>query len=130
MIYYKHKLTGEVIGSLNNLRDLVIGTGVTSFNTITDVIMPNRVLGNGIICHCMTHVHIRDNYNRISRAKALEICPDFGQWRHIDDQHNYSVTYLGHRYLQDLEPMRKKPFGTPFTEYGKKRTLEYQMELN
>lgn len=130
MIYYKHNITGEVIASLNNLRDLVTGNGITQFNTITDVIIPDRVAGNGIICHCMTHTHIRDNYKRISKAKAFEICPDFGQWRHVDDQHNFSVTYLAHRYLDELKPMRKKPFGTPFTEYGKKRTIEHQMALN
>lgn len=128
MIYYKHNQTGDVIGSLNNLRDLV--TGNSTFVTITDVIFPNSVLGSGIICHCMTHTYIRDNYKRISRKMALELCPDFGQWRHVDDQYNMSVTYLGDIYLDQLKPMRKAPFGTAFTEYGKKRIEEYQTTFN
>ncbi len=128
MIYYKHNITGEVIASLNNIREII--DGGNTFKVITDVIMPQRAIGNGVICHCMSYVYIRANYKRISKAKAFEICPDFGQWRHVDDQYNMSVTYLGYRYLDELKPMRKKPFGTPFTEYGKKRTIEHQMALN
>lgn len=124
MKYYQHNQTGEVIASLENIRQIM--DGGNTFKVVTDVIMPETVIGNGVICHCMSYVYIRDNYKRISKAKALEICPDFGQWRHVDDEHNMSVTYLGSIYLNQLKPMRKKPFGTPFTEYGKKRTAEYQ----
>lgn len=128
MIYYKHNTTGEVIASLENIREVI--DGGNTFKVITDVIMPQRAIGNGVICHCMSYVYIRANYKRISKAKALEICPDFGQWRHVDDEHNRSVTWLGELYLNELKPMRKKPFGTPYTDYGKKRTAEYQMALN
>lgn len=119
MKYYQHKLTQEVIGVIDNLMDLIDES--TNVKSITYVIIPDKVLGNGILCHCMSYNTIRVAYNRISKTKALEICQDFGQWRHVDDAYNKSVSYFWHLYLQKLLPMRKKPFGTAYTEFGEKR---------
>ena len=116
MIYYQHKITGEVIASLNNLRDLITGSNFHDCDVITDVIIPDKVLGQGIICHCMTYPHIRENYKRVSKVKALEICPDFGQWRHVHDKLNHTVRYWGYRHLEELMPVRKKPFGISFNK--------------
>lgn len=128
MIYYQHKKTGQIIGSLNNFRDLINADG--SISSITDVIIPDKWIGNGIICHCMTYSYIRDNYKRISKKLAYELFPDFGQWRHIDDDVNFSVTYFGFRYLFELKPMRVNGFGTAFTEKGKSKREQLQTILN
>lgn len=42
MIYYKHNTTGEVIASLNNIREII--DGGNTFKVITDVIMPQRAI--------------------------------------------------------------------------------------
>lgn len=108
--YYKHKVTGELILSLNNLRDLIDGNGKRC-GCITDVIIPNYKLGNGIISTVMDYRTIRNNYQRINKKHALTIYPDFGQWRHINDTENDSVTIYGKHYLNELIPMRKNGFG-------------------
>lgn len=129
MIYYKHKTSGEIIGSLNNLRDLIDMNG--NMSCITDVIIPNIGLGNGIISHCMYYSYIRQNYKRIRKTDALLAYPDFGQWRHIDDEHNFSILHLGGNYLHELLPMRSVGFGIAFTALGKaKLNKNKEMELS
>lgn len=130
MRYYKHKTTGEIIGVTGGLRDLIDGNGnVTA--CITEVVLPNKWLGNGIISHMMSFTEIQKWYKRTNRKEAFAMYPDFGQWRHIDDvRHNISVTYYGSHYLNELIPMREHGFGTPFTKEGKEKRELFQTILN
>jgi hypothetical protein len=128
MKYYTHKTTGELMASIENLRDLIID-GETK-QCITDVIFPYRWLGNGIISHCMSYVEIHNNYKQISKKKAIEICSDFGQYRHVDDDLNRSVTWLAKLHNRELEPIRKFGFGTPFTDKAKVNRKEFDKQFN
>ena len=62
MKYYQNKTTGEIIG-VENLRELIdfptemsinLGFKGYSRNSIVDVIMPNKILGNGIVSFTMS----------------------------------------------------------------------------
>ena len=126
MKFYQHKQTGELMGSLDNLRDLIIGNTVTC---VTDVVYPYRWLGNGIISHCTTYEEIRNNYKRISKIKAKKLCKDFGQWRHIDDIGNRTIIRNGQYHLGELLDKREIGFGRPFTELAKKLEEKRVSEL-
>lgn len=110
MYYYKHKQTGNIIGSLNNIRDLVDCDG-NRIGCITDVVIPNKIVGNGVICHIMSYGELRKGYKKTNKKEALSMYPDFGQYRHRGDTKNFSVTYLGERYLDELKPIRKSDYG-------------------
>ena len=97
---------------------------------ITDVIFPYRWLGNGIISHCMRYVEINKNYKRITKKKAMELCPDFGQYRHIDDDLNQSITWLASVHNEELKPLRAYGFGTPFTEKANDTRKEFNKRFN
>jgi hypothetical protein len=109
-LYYQHKITGQVILSLNNLRDLIDENGKFS-GCITDIIIPDYKLGYGIISTVIHYKTIRNNYKRINKNVAHSIHPDFVQWRHVNDRENKSVTILGKSYLNDLIPIRKDGYG-------------------
>ena len=126
MKYYQHKQTGELLGSLHNLRNLIINGKEMP---VTEVVRPNHLLGCGIISELMEYVEIYKNYKRISKKKALQICPDFGQMRHVDEVENYSI----HRVASDiieLLPIRTFGRGIAFTKEGKKRKSIYHTIQN
>lgn len=113
MYYYKHKKTGQIIGSLHNLRDSYDADG-NRVGCFTDVVMPNVCVGNGIICHIMDYRELKKGYKRTNKAEALAQTPDFGQLRHIDDKNNWNISYLGDRYNKELLPIREKGIGISF----------------
>lgn len=117
-LYYQHKITGQVILSLNNLRDLIDEDGKRC-GCITDIIIPDYKLGNGIICTVIQYKTLYSNYKRINKKDALSIHPVFKQWRHINDTTNKSVNVYGRKYLYDLSPMRKDGFGIDFRKSTK-----------
>lgn len=103
MKYLQHKQTGEIILSLENLRELIDDEG--QMNVLTEVVIPNKWLGNGVISHLMSYPYIQKNYKRISKKKALILCPCVAQWRHIDDENNESVR---RRFLHDYSILKEK----------------------
>lgn len=113
MYYYQHKETGNIIGSLNNWRDFVDGNG-KMIGVLTDVILPNVILGQGIISHLMDYRELKRCYKRVSRDKAFEMYPDFGQYRHRDDTINQTIHTTAQWYLDELKPIRKSNFGIKF----------------
>lgn len=113
MLYYQHKETGKIIGSLHSWHDKINAKGEFD-GVITQIVMPDVQLGNGIICHLMDYRDLQKGYKRISKKIALEKYPDFGQLRHVDDMHNKSITYTAQRYLDELKPIREKGFGNSF----------------
>lgn len=93
MRYYENKKTGEIMASYHNLRDVILPTdnnhiklGWVDYKimVVTDVILPNKILGNGIITYCMPYTFIRDNYKRIKKAKAFERYPNLHQYTYQD----------------------------------------------
>ena len=109
MLYYEHKRTEDVICSLNNQRDLINGKGEQQ-TTITDVIIPNYKLGTGVISTVMDYETLKNNYRRINKRQAYSKYPDFGQWRHVNDKNNASVSNYGFYYLNLLLGKREKGF--------------------
>lgn len=93
MKYYIHKKTNEPMGLIGCTMIDLVGDEVNSIyptqseerKTIYLVVFPNRILGNGIQFHSITHSTL-DNFKRINIRKFNEICPDFGQYRHKDDK--------------------------------------------
>lgn len=134
MRYYQHKQTGELLGSLHNLREYVqeggsFDPGPKRTQVLTEVIRPNKLLGNGVISELMNYPDINKHYKRISKKKAFQICPDFGQMRHVDTQYNYSVCRVASD-LQELLPIRSFGRGVAFTKEGKKRKSMYHTIQN
>ena len=94
MKYYQNKTTGEIIG-VENLRELLsfpteqsISLGFKGYSrqSIVDVIMPNKILGQGIDTFSMSCTFLKENYKRISKKIALAKYPDFHQYRFEDLQ--------------------------------------------
>ena len=134
MRYYQHKQTGELLGSLHNLREYVQEGGnfdpsPKRTQVLTEVIRPNKLLGSGVIIELMNYPDINKHYKRISKKKALQICPDFGQMRHVDSLDNYSINRLASDFVE-LSPIRTFGCGIAFTKEGKYRKSIYQTIQN
>lgn len=92
MKYYQNKITGEIIG-IENMREVIshpteqsikCGRTTYSYEVVYDMICPNKILGNGIVSHCITWSYLNTNYKRIRREIALEKHLNFKQYRHSD----------------------------------------------
>lgn len=114
MKYYKHKQTGKIIGVLGSLIDLVDGDG--NISVITQIILPEKQLGNGILYHSMKFSDISKNYKRTNKKEAFEMYPDFGQLRHKETVYNRDIKVLAKYYLGELQPLREKGFGYSFNK--------------
>ena len=115
MRYYKHKQTGKIIGVLGSLIDLVDSNG--NIEMITQVVFPEKQLGNGILFHTMKFSDISNNFKRTNKKEAFEMYPDFGQFRHKDTVYNRDIKVLAKSYLSELEPLREKGFGISFKDF-------------
>ena len=106
MKYYKNDNTGELMASLDELLDLQDPNKPGHIKSMTRVIFPNRKIGNGIQYHILSHSNISYNFKRIARPKFMELCPDFGQFRHHNDD-------SCNRYNLEVNK-RKETFGLVF----------------
>lgn len=122
MRYYQHKTTGELLGSLHNLREHI--QDGKRMAPLTEIVRPNKHLGTGIISELMTFIEINRDYKRISKKKALHICPDFGQMRHVDTEKNFSIFRMVDD-ITELLPIRGTGRGIAFTAKGKAKLNKY-----
>jgi len=92
MKFYQNKTTGEIIG-VENMRTLLLeptkqsielGYKGYSYKVVYDAILPNKILGNGIVSYCISHSFLTKNYKRIKKEIALEKYPNFKQYRYAD----------------------------------------------
>jgi len=111
MKYYQHKKTGMVIGIFDELLDPVKHNGERAGGCFTRVVIPEKQIGNGVKYHIMHYSEISGNFKRISVKKAYELFPDFGQFRHFDDNtvENYNLSV----------EKRKKAFGVRYSQERK-----------
>ena len=102
MKYYQNKTTGEIIG-VENLRELLtfpteqsiqLGFKGYSRQSIVDVIMPNKLLGNGVKTYNMPFTFLKANYKRINKKIALAKYPNFHQYDYEDLQMEKAKTKL------------------------------------
>jgi hypothetical protein len=99
MRFYIHKETGEPMGLIDSTMIELVGDKQSieypqqseERRTIYLVVFPNRTLGNGIKFHSITHGTL-GNFKRINKTLFGELCQDFGQYRHKnDDGRNISM---------------------------------------
>lgn len=67
-------------------------------------------MGSGVISTVIDYNTLKRNYKRINKSVAISKFPDFGQWRHVNDKNNMSVSNYGFYYLNLLLAKREKGF--------------------
>ena len=115
MKYYQHKITGELMASVDELLDYVSGDNVDGYpnqierkgGCLTRVVFPNKWMGDGVLFHVMHYTDIK-KFKRIRKELFFELCPDFGQLRHWGDE---TIEREKFRKLFDEIPKRKLTFG-------------------
>jgi len=105
MKFYIHRKTGTPLAELDGLMAYVDGENEDHKGCIRRVVIPSKVVGNGVSYHVMHCSDISTFYKRISREKFFNIVgDDFGQLRHFQDK---TIEY---NYLKDVVK-RKEHFG-------------------